>query len=91
MKLWEWLSVVSSSMLRNNDDWPFGNSRLMTPVRKRLDHLEAQRRKHALAGSALLVGGGGMGREPGETESAFMARASEGVTLPFTKQQKVGN
>jgi hypothetical protein len=64
----------------------------MNPLQKRLDRLEAHHQKTSAGptviyicdattgepGAALLMGGGGLAREPGETADAFTARASAG-------------
>ena len=63
-------------------------------LRTRLDRLEAKRggadtgpmviflcdATTGEPGAALLMGGGGLMREPGETADAFTARASDGVS-----------
>ena len=63
-------------------------------LRTRLDRLEAKRggagdgpaviflcdATTGEPGAALLIGGGGLAREPGETADAFTARASAGVS-----------
>jgi hypothetical protein len=63
-------------------------------LRTRLDRLEAKRggagdgptviflcdATTCEPGAALLMGGGGLEREPGETADAFTARASAGVS-----------
>lgn len=65
-------------------------------LRKRLDRIEAKRGTNARAApsviflcsaetgepsSALIVGGGTIGREPGESREAFEARASAGAPV----------